>query len=327
MFFAMLFIRARMCYQKTIKNNIELSGKGLHSGKKVELSIRPAPADHGIVFRRVDIPMCPPIVAHASNVVDTSMATTLGKNGISIGTVEHLLSAFVGLQIDNLSVDVRGPEVPIFDGSAACFIQALKKSGFKEQKKQKKFLVITKPIAIRNKDRFCYLIPSSSFKVTCRIDFAHTCIGKQHFDFFLPFDTKSLESNFYCTDIAEARTFGFIEDVSYLQSKGLALGASLENAIVLDKDSIVNQEGIRWHNEFVRHKVLDAIGDLALTGLQVIGHLITYRSGHSLHHQLVEKTLKSQDSWKIMTREDLMNRPHKMTPSFLDDQELLAAAA
>ncbi|MBI2026359.1 MAG: UDP-3-O-acyl-N-acetylglucosamine deacetylase [Deltaproteobacteria bacterium] len=316
-----------MYKQKTIKKVIQLNGKGLHSGKDVELTLSPSPVDYGIVFKRTDLSSSPSIRAHASNVVDTSMATTLGKEGVSIGTVEHLLSALMGLQVDNVHIDVKGPEIPVFDGSAAAFIEAIIQTGLKEQKSQKKFLIITKPVAVRNKDRFCYLFPSTEFKVTCRIEFAHTCIGKQNFDFRIPFLSYKGGSHFYCQEIAQARTFGFLDDVSYLQSRGLALGASLENAVVLDKDSIVNREGLRWQNEFVRHKVLDSIGDLALVGAQVIGHLITYRSGHSLHHQLVEKTLKSKDAWKMMTYDQIVHSENGLSSSLLCDQELLASVA
>ena len=307
--------------QRTIRKVISISGKGLHTGKKVKVTLNPAPPDYGIVFKRVDIKKSPDIKAHASNVVDTTLATTLGKDDIQIATVEHLLSALLGFQVDNIHIEVDGPEIPILDGSAAEFSKALLVVGLKEQKEIKKFLVITKPIAVRQQDRFSYLFPSDEFKITCRIEFPHKCIGKQRFDMTFPIisylkngssngngNGKHSNGNGYAHEISSARTFGFIEEVATLQRMGLALGGGLDNAIVLNKDSIVNQDGLRWKDEFVRHKVLDAMGDVALLGYQILGHLITYRSGHSLHHQLVEKTLRSKNSWKIMTSDEILSK-------------------
>ncbi|MBI2608239.1 MAG: UDP-3-O-[3-hydroxymyristoyl] N-acetylglucosamine deacetylase [Deltaproteobacteria bacterium] len=318
--------------QRTIQKSISLSGKGLHSGKVVKVYLHPAHTDSGIVFKRTDIKNAPLIPARSEYVVDTTMATTLGKKGISIATVEHLLSAIAGLQIDNIRIEVEGPEIPIMDGSAHPFFEALHNAGLKEQKELKKFLVITKPVAVRNQDRFCYLFPSKQFKITCRIEFPQKCIGKQRFEVSFPLFSKK-ESNacdhshgykngngkakngngqshfadiseIFFEEISRARTFGFLEEVEMLQRKGLALGGGLENAVVIDKDTILNKEGLRWQDEFVRHKVLDAMGDLSLLGMQIIGHLVTYRSGHSLHHKLVERTLKNNSNWKIMTFEE-----------------------
>ncbi len=326
--------------QRTIRNVISISGKGLHTGKKVKITLNPAPPDYGIVFKRTDLKKSPEIKAHASNVVDTTMATTLGKDDVRIATVEHLLSALLGFQVDNIHIEVDGPEIPILDGSASEFSKALLTVGLKEQKELKKFLVITKPIAVRQQDRFSYLFPSDEFKITCRIEFSHKCIGKQRFDMSFPVISSlkngssnghekslngSLNGNGYAHEISHARTFGFIEEVATLQKMGLALGGGLDNAIVLNKDSVINEDGLRWKDEFVRHKVLDAMGDVALLGYQILGHLVTYRSGHSLHHQLVQKTLRSKNSWKMMTsdmifskeEEFLQNRSYEVTTEAL----------
>jgi len=339
--------------QKTLCKSVSVAGKGLHSGKNVKIILNPAPADHGITFRRVDVLKSPLIRAHVSHVVDTTLATTLGVDGVTIATVEHLLSSLVGFQVDNVHVDVDGPEVPILDGSAKEFVDALTSVGFREQKSLKKFLVITKPVAVRQKDRFSYLFPSDEFKVTCRIEFPHKAIGKQRFEMSFPFisayqDSKNDSNNgkngkshkngnghsnglieacqLYATEIGGARTFGFIEEVAYLQKKGLALGGGLDNAIVLDKNKIINEEPLRWENEFVRHKVLDSLGDVSLLGYQVLGHLVTYRSGHGLHRELVEKTLKSKDSWKIMTFDKISGAEENFLLSRTFDHSLLREA-
>ena len=338
--------------QKTLCKSISISGKGLHSGKNVKVILNPSPTDHGITFRRVDVLRSPLIKAHVSNVVDTTLATTLGVDGVNIATVEHLLSALVGFQIDNVHIDVDGPEIPILDGSSRAFVEALSTVGSREQKSLKNFLVITKPVAVRQKDRFSYLFPSDEFKVTCRIEFPHKAIGKQRFEMSFPFitayrDSKNARvhkngngngngnghsqgifstSELYAREIGGARTFGFVEEVAYLQKKGLALGGGLDNAVVLDKNKIINEEPLRWDNEFVRHKVLDSLGDVSLLGYQVLGHLVTYRSGHGLHRELVEKTLKSTDSWKIMTFDNISSSREDFLLSRTFDHSLLQEA-
>ena len=279
--------------QRTISAPVSCQGVGLHSGAKVNLTLLPAREDHGVVFARVDLPGKPVIPASSQYVADTALATTLGKDGVRLGTVEHLLSAISGLGVDNLRVEVDGPEVPIMDGSAAPFAALIRDAGVRVQEAPKSFVVIKKPVTVVDGDKEATISPARSFKVTCTIDFKHPLITDQTFE--LDFSDHS-----FSKEISRARTFGFLKDVEKLKQMGLARGGSLENAIVVDEYNILNPEPLRFPNEFVRHKILDCIGDMALFGRPVIGHLHVRKTGHALNHKLVEKVLADPTSFLVV---------------------------
>lgn len=248
------------------------------------MTLNPAPADHGIVFVRTDLARPVEIPATARYVVNTELATTVGREGTRIGTVEHLLAALSGLGIDNVRIELDGPEVPIMDGSAAPFAYLIRTAGVRMLDAPKSFVVIKKRVSVRDGEKTATLDPCDRFKINCRIDFHHPLISNQTFE--MEFSDRT-----FAREIARARTFGFLRDVETLKKEGLARGGSLENAIVVDEFSILNPDGLRFPDEFVRHKVLDAMGDVALFGRPVIGHLRVYKSGHALNHRLVEKVL------------------------------------
>lgn len=280
--------------QRTIATETCVSGIGLHTGAPVTLRLRPAPENHGVTFRRLDIAGAKEIPARSHHVADTSLATTLGRDGVRVGTVEHLCSALCGLGIDNLKVEVDGPEVPILDGSAAPFVYLLRSAGIQEQKKQKQFLVIRRAVTVRDGDKVATLSPSTQFSVSTTIDFKHPLISDQHY-------RLDFSAGAYHRDIARARTFGFLRDVEALKKAGLARGGSLENAIVVDDFSILNPDGLRFPDEFVRHKILDAMGDVFLFGMPVIGHLRLHKSGHALNHHLVSRVLADPANFQVIS--------------------------
>lgn len=282
--------------QKTLARDVTCRSVGLHSGRKVRMTIRPAAADEGIVFRRSDVGRDNMIQATPSNVSDTTLATTLGLNGTRISTVEHLLSALFGLGIDNAVVETDSFEIPIMDGSSEPFVALLKEAGLEEQYKEKKCLVITKPLSVTDGVGTVSLHPSTVFEITCHIDFTHPAVGKQ--SHHLVFSPDSYERT-----ISPARTFGFLHEVEYLQAKGLALGGSLKNAIVLNGTKVINKEGLRFPDEFVKHKILDAIGDISLLGVPIRGHLVARRSGHTLNNMLLRTLLQRPDCWTMETLE------------------------
>jgi UDP-3-O-[3-hydroxymyristoyl] N-acetylglucosamine deacetylase len=234
------------------------------------------------------------IKADFENVRDTILATTIGLNGATVSTVEHLLSALCGMGVDNAIVEVDAPEIPIMDGSALPFVNLLKDVGTKIQGKCKKLLVIIKPVAVSEGDGTAMLLPSPEFKITYKIDFEHPLIGKQSYH-------MTFSDVVYEKDICAARTFGFLKDVEYLQAKGLALGGSLRNAVVLDDKKVINKEGLRCHDEFVKHKILDAIGDLSLLGMPIIGHFVAHKSGHKLNNMLLKELMAHEECWKIVS--------------------------
>lgn len=279
--------------QRTLKSPVSCSGVGLHSGKTVSMRLIPSPVKTGLVFVRTDLSPQVVIPARSEFVVDTSLATTLGKGQAKVSTVEHLVSALVGLGIDNLRIELDGPEVPIMDGSAAPFTQLILEAGIRVQDEPKSFLVMKKPVSVVDGDKEASLSPSNGFSIDCTIDFRHPLISDQTVSFDLGEST-------YAREVSKARTFGFLKDVEKLQQVGLALGGSLQNAIVVDEFSILNPEGLRFPNEFVRHKVLDAIGDLALLGHPVIGHLTCFKSGHGLHHKLAQKVMSDASSYVLV---------------------------
>jgi UDP-3-O-[3-hydroxymyristoyl] N-acetylglucosamine deacetylase len=256
----------------------------------VELTIRPAPPDTGIRFIRRDILGKPVIKAHFANVVDTNLSTTIGMNGCRVSTIEHLMAAFFGLGIDNARVEVDGPEVPIMDGSAGPFVFLIKSAGIKEQNNPKRFLVIKKPLKIREGNRLISLFPSNELKVSYSIDFDHPLIRNQNYE--LHFSGKD-----FVEEISRARTFGFLKDIQTMWENGLAMGGSLDNAIVIDEYRVLNEDGLRYHDEFVRHKILDFLGDIAILGCPVIGHFVVQKSGHLLNHQMLHKLMGSPKHW------------------------------
>jgi UDP-3-O-[3-hydroxymyristoyl] N-acetylglucosamine deacetylase len=277
------------------------------------MNIKPASVDTGIVFIRRDRPEAKPILARYDNVCDTTLATSLGSKELSVATVEHILSAFCGMGLDNAIVELDSFEVPIMDGSARPFVNALKEVGTHMQGKTKKLLVIKKPVSVNEGDCSAVLLPAESFKITYDIDFKHPLIGKQSYS--MTFSDEKYEK-----EICQARTFGFLREVEYLQARGLGLGGSLENAIILDDQKIINKDGLRSPDEFVRHKILDAIGDLFLLGMPIIGHFVAYKSGHRLNNLLLKQLMSKSDCWEIVSDVDKDEAESKLNslkiPSF-----------
>lgn len=301
-----------MHLQRTLKKEINCFSIGLHTGRKINMKIKPAHADTGIVFIRKDLPDAGPIHARYDNVCDTTLATTLGSNGVTVSTVEHLLSAFSGMGVDNAIIELDSFEVPVMDGSALPFVNMLKEVGTHVQKKNKKLLIIKKPVSVTEGDASAMLLPADEFKITYEIDFKHPFIGKQSYS--MTFSDEKYEK-----DICAAQTFGFLKDLEFLQAKGLALGGSLKNAIVLDDTKIINKEGLRIEKVFVKHKILDAIGDLFLLGMPIIGHFVAHKSGHRLNNLLLRELMSKQDCWEIVTctnKEEALKLHSFRIPSF-----------
>jgi len=286
-----------MHLQRTLKKEILCSSIGLHSGRKVNMKIKPAPVDTGIIFVRKDLPDARPIPADFKMVCDTTLATSLGCDGVTVSTVEHILSAFSGMGLDNAIIELDSFEVPIMDGSSQPFVNMLKEAGTRPQGKSKKMLVIKKPVSVKEGEGRAMLLPSKELKITYDIDFAHSAIGKQSCT--IAFSDKNYED-----EICSARTFGFLKEVEFLQAKGLGLGGSLDNVIILDDEKIVNKNGLRMPDEFVKHKILDAIGDLFLLGMPIIGHFVAYKSGHRLNNLLLRELMRHENSWEIITEYD-----------------------
>lgn len=279
--------------EHTLASRIQCTGIGLHGGKPVDLVLRPAAAGTGILFVRTDLRDKVSFPARTEWVVDTTLATTLGRQNARLATIEHLLSALYGMGVDNCTVEVSGPEIPIMDGSAAPFVYLIQQAGLAPQRRMRRRLVIRKPIEVREGDRWVRVIPSRSFKVTVDIDYPHPAIGRQSLE------AVRIRPEYFARQIAPARTFGFLRDVQKLQSVGLALGGSLQNAIVLDEDRVLNRDGLRFPDEFARHKVLDLVGDLALLGLPIQGHVKASRSGHGLHQALVAEIRANPGCWTV----------------------------
>ncbi|HZV54669.1 MAG TPA: UDP-3-O-acyl-N-acetylglucosamine deacetylase [Rhodocyclaceae bacterium] len=282
-----------MLKQRTLKSIIRATGVGLHSGVKVTLVLRPAAPDTGIVFRRVDLEPPAELKADPYSVGDTRMASCLEKDGAKLGTVEHLMSALAGLGIDNLYVDVDAAEIPIMDGSAGPFVFLLQSAGIEEQNAAKKFIRIRKTVEVREGDKWARLEPYEGFRLSFSILFNHPAVDQSGTRVDMDFADDS-----YVQDIARARTFGFTQDVEALRSQGLALGGSLDNAIVMDEYRVLNMEGLRLPDEFVRHKVLDAIGDLYLAGHPLLGAFIAHKSGHAMNNRLLRELLADATAWE-----------------------------
>ena len=285
-----------MIRQRTLKNVIRATGVGLHTGEKVYLTLRPAGPDTGIVFRRVDLPEPVDIPAKAENVGDTRLSTTLIKDGARISTVEHLLSAFAGLGVDNAYVDVSAPEVRIMDGSAGPFVFLIQSAGMEEQSVPKRYIRILKPVEVRDGDKVARFDPFEGFKVRFGIDFDHPAIDGGSNEAEMDFSSTS-----FVKEVSRARTFGFLRDIETLRENGLALGGSMENAIVVDDFRVLNEDGLRYHDEFVKHKILDAIGDLYLLGHSLIGAFTGYKSGHGLNNHLLKTLMAQRDAWEEVT--------------------------
>lgn len=288
-----------MIRQRTLRNSIRATGVGLHTGEKVYLSLKPAPVDTGIVFRRVDLDPVVEIEARAENVGETTLSTTLVKGNVRVSTVEHLLSAMAGLGIDNAYVELSASEVPIMDGSAGPFVFLLQSAGIEEQDAAKKFIRIKKPVTVKQGDKVASFLPFDGFKVSFAIDFDHPVFHGRKVDAEIDFSTTS-----FVKEISRARTFGFMHEIEYLRSKGLARGGSVDNAIVVDEYRILNEDGLRYEDEFVKHKILDAIGDLYLLGNSLIGEFRACKSGHALNNAVLRELINQKDAWEVVTFEE-----------------------
>lgn len=293
-----------MIKQRTLKNSIHATGVGVHSGEKAALTLRPAPVDTGIVFCRTVAEPQVHIPALAAYLGDTDLCTCLTKDGARVATVEHLLSAFAGLGIDNCYVDLSLLELPIMDGSASPFVFLIESAGIEMQDAPKKFIRIKKTVEVTADDKFVRLEPFDGFRVSFEIVFDHPVIAKSRQTLSLDFASTS-----YTKDVSRARTFGFLADYDMIRQKNLARGASLENTVVLDDDAIMNEEGLRYRDEFVKHKILDVIGDLYLLGHNLIGAFTGYKSSHALNSQLIRQLLSQPDTWEIVTFDDANHAP------------------
>ncbi|CAA0083084.1 UDP-3-O-acyl-N-acetylglucosamine deacetylase [Zhongshania aliphaticivorans] len=293
-----------MIKQRTLRNTIRATGIGLHTGEKVYLTLKPAPVDTGVIFRRTDLNPVVEIHAHAENVGDTTLSTTLMNGDVRVSTVEHLLSAMAGLGIDNAYVEVSSSEVPIMDGSAGPFVFLIQSAGIEEQNAAKKFIRIKRPVTVKDGDKVASFLPFDGFKVSFTIDFDHPVfkdrVGHAELDF---------SSTSFVKEVSRARTFGFMHEIEYLRSKGLAQGGSVDNAIVVDEYRILNEDGLRYEDEFVKHKVLDAIGDLYLLGTSLIGEFKAFKSGHGLNNVSLRALIEDTDAWEWVTFEDPSDAP------------------
>jgi len=282
-----------MRLQNTLKDEIFISGQGLHSGRNISMRLRPAPSNTGVVFIRTDKGNVR-IKASVSSVSDTTFATTLTSEGVRIGTVEHLLAALAGLNVDNVYVEINGPEVPIMDGSAYAFVSRIMECGIAKQEKAISYIKILAPIVVMEGHSQIAITPYEGSRITYRLFYTHPAFGEQKMGI-------DISTTTFLNELAPARTFGFLRDVEMLKSRGLAQGGSLDNAIVLGENEVINSNMLRFKDEFVRHKILDAIGDLSLIGLPIYGHIIANKSGHTLHIKLLRKILLLRDSWKIIS--------------------------
>ncbi len=304
---AKITIRA-VLQQRTLKSITRAVGVGLHSGQRVELTLRPAPADTGIVFRRVDLPEPVDIPMRAESVTDTRLASTVSTGGAKVQTVEHIMSACAGLGLDNLYIDITADEVPILDGSASSFVFLLQSAGIELQKAPRRFIRVLRPVEVREGEgdnlKWARLEPYHGFKLSFEIDFDHRVVNAtgQRYEF-------DLSVGQYARDIARARTFGFTKEVEYMRSKGLALGGGLDNAIVMDDHKVLNAGGLRYDDEFVKHKILDAMGDLYIVGKPLLAAYSAFRSGHALNNKLLRELLAQSDAYEIVTFEDTRQAP------------------
>lgn len=302
-----------MLKQRTIKTAVKETGIGLHKGEKVTMTLRPAPANTGLIFRRVDLTPHQDIPARPNAVTDTVLCTCLtNENNIAIHTVEHLVSALAGLGIDNLIIEVNSHELPIMDGSASPFVFLLQSAGIEELNAPKKFIKVLQPVRVEDGDKWAELLPYNGFKVDFSIDFAHPVIRQSRQHMTLDFSSTS-----YIDNVSRARTFGFMKDLEYMNSHDLALGGSMHNAIALDDYRVLNPEGLRYNDEFLKHKVLDAVGDLYLAGHSILGELKAFKTGHGLNNKLLNALLNDEQAWTFETYSESDSAPIKyLSPSF-----------
>ena len=290
--------------QRTLKESVRATGIGLHSGAKVYMTLRPAPPNSGITFRRIDLDTPVDIPADALKVTQTTLGTTLEHQQAKVATVEHLLSAFAGLGVDNAFVDLTAPEVPIMDGSAAPFVFLLQSAGIEEQNSPKRFIRIRKPVEVGDGEKWARLEPYNGFKVNFEIDFDHPVLKKHKQSASLEFSTTS-----FLKEISRARTFGFLTDIESLRERDLTLGGSIDNAVVMDEYRVLNEDGLRFRDEFVRHKILDAVGDLYLLGCCLIGEFTGYKSGHHLNNTLLRALLDQENQFEEVVFDDPRRSP------------------
>jgi len=293
-----------MLRQRTLKTTVRATGVGLHSGEKVYMTLRPAPENAGITFRRVDLEQPVDVPADPTLVGETMLGTTLVKDGVRVATVEHLMSALAGLGIDNINVDLSAAEVPIMDGSAGPFVFLLQSAGIEEQNAAKKFIRIKRPVRVEDGDKWAELVPFNGFKVNFEVYFNHPVFNKLSQHAMIDFSSTS-----FLKEVSRARTFCFLRDVEALRERNLTLGGSMDNAIVLDDYRILNEDGLRYSNEFVIHKILDAIGDAYLLGHGLIGELRAYKSGHDLNNKLLRALLNDRTAWEEVTFKDSRSAP------------------
>ncbi|GIU48862.1 UDP-3-O-acyl-N-acetylglucosamine deacetylase [Shewanella algidipiscicola] len=288
-----------MIFQRTVKEMVKTTGVGLHSGNKVTLTIKPAPVNTGIVLVRTDLTPNVAIAAKAEQVRETTMCTALvNDDGVRISTIEHLFAALAGLGIDNAVIEVDAPEIPIMDGSASPWVFLLQSVGIQEQAAAKKYLRIKRPVRVEDGDKWAELRPYKGFRVDFAIDFDHPEIARSQQHVVMDFSSSA-----FVRDISRARTFGFMRDIEYLRANNLALGGSMENAVVLDEYRVLNPDGLRYEDEFVKHKILDAFGDLYVAGHAIVGEFCAYKTGHALNNQLVRALLAEQDAWELVSFE------------------------
>ncbi len=307
-----MVIFSAMLRQRTLKSTITATGVGLHTGDKVYMTLRPAAENSGITFRRIDLEQPVDIKADANLVGETMLGTTLVKDGVKVATVEHLMSALAGLGIDNIHIDLSAPEVPIMDGSAGPFVFLLQSAGIEEQNAAKKFIRIKRKIRVEDGDKWAELLPFNGFKVNFEVYFNHPVFNKLKQQATIDFSSAS-----FLKEVSRARTFCFLRDVEALRERNLTLGGSMDNAIVLDDYRILNEDGLRYTNEFVIHKILDAIGDVYLLGHCVIGEFRAYKSGHDLNNKLLRALLQESSAWDEVTFEDSRKAPISYaTPSY-----------
>jgi len=299
-----------MLKQRTLKNSIRATGVGLHTGKKVLMVLRPAAANTGISFVRTDLDSHLSVTAHAENVTETTLGTTLSNGDVKVSTVEHLMSAFAGLGIDNAVVELSSGEVPIMDGSAGPFVFLLQSAGIEEQNAPKRFVRILKGVKVEDGDKWARFDPYDGFKVNFEIEFDHPVFKRRSQVASMNFSTTT-----FLREVSRARTFGFMRDLEYMRSRNLALGGNLDNAIVLDEYRILNEDGLRYEDEFVKHKILDAIGDLYLLGHSLIGEFSGYKSGHALNNRLLRTLIADRSAWEEVTFETLSDAPISYVPA------------
>jgi len=294
--------------QRTIATPVNCSGVGVHSGKKVNVTIKPAPCNHGIKFIRTDLLDCPGISAHFNMVVDTSLATVIGYEGFIVSTIEHLMASFAGLSIDNALVEIDAYEMPIMDGSAGPFTSLIKSAGVEDQDAPKCFFVVKEPIEIKKDGKMVGIYPYPSYKITCTIEYDHPLIKKQSY-------SVDMSDHVFEHEISRARTFGFVHEYEYLKRYGLARGVSMENVIAIDNEDVLNDEGLRYKDEFVRHKILDCIGDFSLLGMPILGHVVASKSGHAFNHAFLKEFFAQKDSWETLIINDLNELPSVQSKS------------